>query len=228
MKYLYITLVSALFSVSCNREENIPDALSVASEEISVNVGETTQIKAFSSEKITFSVENLQIARISEQGEVLGRLKGETIAKITDGKTIKEVKINVKATSNLFFEPFLVTSEEEFKEKYATSGGEYAERGYTEFYSGRVYSAYTLEKGTEKEYKIVYYHDTATKEVMIETPNNDLYKVETLLYWISERFLPLKQEGDFFHYISHDKSIEVTFDADMARETTQIKIFKIN
>lgn len=228
MKYLYIFIATALLSVSCNKEENNADAFSVATEEISVNVGETAQIQAVASEKITFSVENSQIATINERGRVLGRLKGETIAKITDGKTTKEVKINVKATSNLFFEPFLVSSEEEFKEKYATSGGEYTERGYTEFYSRRVYSAYTLEKGTEKEYKIVYYHDTATKEVMIETPNNDLYKVETLLYWISERFLPLKQEGDFFHYISHDKSIEVTFDADMARETTQIKIFKIN
>lgn len=228
MKYLYIFIATALLSVSCNKEENNADAFSVATEEISVNVGETAQIQAVASEKITFSVENSQIVSINESGRVLGKLKGETIAKITDGKTTKEVKINVKATSNLFFEPFLVSSEEEFKEKYATSGGEYAERSYTEFYSGRVYSAYTLEKGTEKEYKIVYYHDTATKEVMIETPNNDLYKVETLLYWISERFLPLKQEGDFFHYISHDKSIEVTFDADMARETTQIKIFKIN
>lgn len=222
MKKYIVLVILSLFVASCSKTEQV---LVVPLKNISVKVGDQIILRPESSLSLSYSSENEQIASVNEQGQVVGRLKGTTFILISDGKTTEKVEVSVLPKSTIFAEPILVASSEEFKEKYASLGGEYTENGYKDFYTQKEYSAYYLNKDTDKAYTLVFFHDTAKKELMIEIPNEKAYSVEAILYWITERYIALGQEGDFFHYLSANKALRISTDYDIARGTTQIKIF---
>lgn len=224
MKKYIILMIISLFIASCSKTEQ---ELTIPLKNISVKVGDRVILRPESAVSLSFSSENELIASVNEQGQVVGKRKGITFVQVSDGKKTEKIEINVVPKTSYFFEPILVTSVEEFKQKYAQTKGEYIENGYEDFYSRRMYSAYQLNKGTDNAYTIVFYHDTADKEIMIEIPNEKAYSLEDILYWVTERFVPFRQDGDSFEYFSPDRKIGVFSDYDMARGTTQIKIFNI-
>lgn len=103
-KLLLFLLVLPFVLGSCGSDDD-DDSISLKETEKVLKYGETYQINATSSNKISYTSENKYHATVSESGLVTAGRIGETQISVSDGKSTKKFKVTVNAESNLYPEP---------------------------------------------------------------------------------------------------------------------------
>lgn len=197
MKKLFFIAFIMLITLSCSKSDDNSQPLNVTTEELNLFVNEYLTISASSSEKISYTSENPLIAKVDDNGKVTAVLVGETNIKVTDGKTTKSVKVTVSPKNTLFFEPILVSSKEEFIEKYRKSGGEFSERTSS--------VAYLFNKNTEKAYAYMFLDSTSA--VVLYIPITSYHSIARITDWVKERYIGVTKEGDIYYFGSPDEKI---------------------
>lgn len=190
-KILFLVLV-ALLSVACSKSDDNSKSLSVEKQEINLLVGESLNIVASSSEKVLYSSENELIAKVSDSGQVTAQIAGETSVKVSDGKSTINVKVIVSPKNKLFVEPIFDITKDEFIAHYEKLGGKKIEIGSQ--------MGIAFNHGTQRAY--IYMFDDF---LSLGIPSLNAYDVKEINDWLKERFIPLRQEGNIFMYVSPDK-----------------------
>lgn len=197
MKKLFFIAFITLITLGCSKNDDNSQLLNVTTEELNLFVNEYLTISASSSEKISYASENPLIAKVDDNGKVTAILVGETNIKVTDGKNTKSVKVIVSPRNTLFFEPILVTSKEEFIEKYRKSGGEFSELTNA--------VAYLFDKKTEKTYAYMFLD--LTSQVVLYVPVTSYHSITRITDWVKERYIGVTKDENTYYFSSPDEKM---------------------
>ena len=102
-----IGAVLSLLLVSCSKDDEVDNLITLASSEKTLYFGDEYQIEATSNTPILYSSENEYHTSISESGLVTARFVGETNIVLSNGNDTQKVLITVKPKINLYPEPNL-------------------------------------------------------------------------------------------------------------------------
>lgn len=190
-KVLFLLVVLPMLFAACSSDED-NETWNISESNIELNVNE--EINVSSNQKVSWKSENPLIATVNEKGRILALLVGKTKIVVSNSNEIKEINVTVKGNCNYIVEPFLKFSDSyskiqsyENREKYMYSTDEEL------IYWGE-------DNGIIDNVRYKFDNGKMTSCMLVTHYAN----YESVLDYLSERYVPLKEEGNFIYLASPD------------------------